>query len=115
MIQVTERAARELQDMLGDGQRGLRLMISKGGCAGLQYGMTIDDRKEGDTVVRTSGGALFIDEESLPFLRGSVVDFSDALQDTGFKIINPNAARTCGCGTSFEIGKEGDNPGEGAS
>ncbi|HUF64068.1 MAG TPA: iron-sulfur cluster assembly accessory protein [Verrucomicrobiales bacterium] len=104
MIHVTDEAAHELSLLL-EGEtsgRGLRLRVQKGGCAGLQYDLSIDFRQAGDAVVETPGGPLFLDPGSAAFLRGSTVTHSSDLSDSGFKIVNPNAARSCGCGTSFE-------------
>jgi iron-sulfur cluster assembly accessory protein len=64
--------------------------------------MTLDARKNGDSIVERDGVKFFIDSESVPFLRGATLDFSDGLTGTGFRIVNPNASRTCGCGSSFE-------------
>ncbi len=107
MIQVTARAEQELKVLLGEGGKALRLLVQKGGCAGHQYGMKVDAATDQDTVVETSGGTVVVDPESLTFLNGSVLDFADTLSDSGFKIVNPNAARSCGCGTSFEPAEEG--------
>jgi iron-sulfur cluster assembly accessory protein len=106
MINVTENAVRQLQSLLSqrseDSHKGLRVHVAKGGCSGLHYEMTLDARKNGDSVVERDGVKFFIDSESDPFLRGATLDFSDALTGTGFRIVNPNASRTCGCGSSFE-------------
>jgi iron-sulfur cluster insertion protein len=105
MINVTQNAARRLQSLLEGGknrEKGLRVQISKGGCSGLHYEMTLDEKKPGDTVVERDGVEFFIDEQSAPYLRGATLDFHDGLTGAGFQITNPNAARTCGCGTSFE-------------
>ena len=106
MISVTENAARQLQSLLSqrseDSHKGLRVHVAKGGCSGLHYEMTLDARKNGDAIVERDGVQFFIDEESVPFLRGATLDFSDGLTGTGFRIVNPNASRTCGCGSSFE-------------
>ncbi len=110
MITVTEEAASELRSLVGDSGKALRLMVQKGGCAGLQYAMKLDLPAEGDTVIAASGAQVVVDPESLSFLDGSMVDYSGALTDTGFKITNPNAARSCGCGTSFEPAVEGQAP-----
>ena len=71
----------------------------------MSYGMKIDTRKEDDTVIEAGGVSVFIDPESAPFLSGSTVDYVDDLSDTGFKVVNPNASRSCGCGSSFEPSK----------
>jgi iron-sulfur cluster assembly accessory protein len=106
MISVTENAVRQLQSLLSqrseDSHEGLRVHVAKGGCSGLHYEMTLDARKNGDSMVERDGVKFFVDSESVPFLRGATLDFSDALTGTGFRIVNPNASRTCGCGSSFE-------------
>src|SRR5437773_11518062 len=106
MITVTQNAAQQLRHLL-DAQKqtagkGLRVQISKGGCSGLHYEMTLDEKKSGDAVVERDGVEFFIDHDSAPFLKGATLDFRDGLTAAGFQIVNPNAARTCGCGTSFE-------------
>ena len=106
MINVTDNAVRQLQSLLSqrteDSQKGLRVHVAKGGCSGLHYEMALDQRKPGDAVVERDGMHFFIDDESVPYLRGATLDFSDGLTGTGFRIVNPNASRTCGCGSSFE-------------
>jgi iron-sulfur cluster assembly protein len=106
MINVTDNAVRELQSLLSarveNSRKGLRVEVAKGGCSGLHYEMTLDERKDGDAVVERDGMQFFIDGESIPYLRGATLDFRGGLTGAGFQIVNPNAARTCGCGTSFE-------------
>lgn len=106
MITVTDNAVRELRALLETHAeavgKGLRVSIAKGGCSGLQYEMTLDARKDGDAVVERDGAAFFVDDESAQYLQGATLDFHGGLTGTGFQIVNPNAARTCGCGTSFE-------------
>lgn len=106
MIAPTPNAIAALRELLAKRDAppdsGLRLLVQKGGCAGFQYAMKIDRAKAGDTLVDDSGVRLMIDAESLPYLDGIVVDYHDGLTDAGFKITNPNAARACGCGSSFE-------------
>ena len=110
MISVTQNAARQLHSLL-DAQKetagkGLRVQITKGGCSGLHYEMTLDEKKEGDEVVERDGVEFFIDNDSASYLSGATLDFREGLTGTGFQIVNPNASRTCGCGTSFEVTKE---------
>ena len=110
MITVTQNAARQLRTLL-DAQKesagkGLRVQITKGGCSGLHYEMTLAEKKSGDAVVEREGVEFFIDNESASYLRGATLDFCDGLTGAGFQIVNPNASRTCGCGTSFEVTKE---------
>lgn len=112
MITVTDSAARHLQVLVaekGEPGKGLRILVEQGGCAGMQYGMGLDEPKEGDEVVECGGGVrVMVDPESLGYLRGATIDYCDDLTGTGFRIQNPNAARSCGCGTSFETqGEEG--------
>jgi iron-sulfur cluster assembly accessory protein len=110
MIKVTQNAARQLRSLLEaqkqNAGKGLRVQIIKGGCSGLHYEMTLDEKKAGDEVIEQDGVQFFIDSESAGYLRGATLDFQDALTGTGFQITNPNASRTCGCGTSFEAAKE---------
>ena len=108
MIEVTENAARHLRSLLQNqdaGDKGLRVQIAKGGCSGLQYEMLLDEKKNGDAVVERDGMEFFVDPESALMLKGSTLDYHDGLTGTGFRIVNPNATRTCGCGTSFEAGR----------
>jgi iron-sulfur cluster assembly accessory protein len=109
MINVTDNAVRQLRSLLegqGSGaQKGLRVQIAKGGCSGLQYEMVLDEKRAGDAVVERDGVQFFIDEESASLLRDATLDFRDGLTAVGFHIVNPNAARTCGCGSSFEAAR----------
>lgn len=106
MISVTENAVRQLQSLLShetqNSRKGLRVQVAKGGCSGLHYEMTLDEKQDGDSVVERNGMQFFIDGESVPYLRGATLDFTDGLTGTGFRVVNPNASRTCGCGSSFE-------------
>jgi len=106
MINVTENAVRQLQSLLSqraqNSRQGLRVQVAKGGCSGLHYEMTLDEKKDGDAVVERNGMQFFIDGDSVSYLRGATLDFSDGLTGAGFRVVNPNASRTCGCGSSFE-------------
>jgi iron-sulfur cluster assembly protein len=80
----------------------LRLFISGGGCSGYQYGLALDNNTRAeDQVIETDGIKLIIDEVSIKYLQGATVDYVENLTASGFKIINPNAVSTCGCGQSF--------------
>lgn len=109
MINVTDNAVRELRTLLESkgetGRKGLRVQIAKGGCSGLQYEMLLDVQKPDDAVVARDGVEFLVDPESADYLRGATLDYNDGLTGTGFHIQNPNAARTCGCGTSFEAAR----------
>ena len=107
MMTITDNAVKHLRSLLADQpdatpESGLRIFIDKGGCSGLQYGMSIDAPAADDEIVEREGVRVLIDPQSAGFLRGSSVDYCDDLTGTGFRIQNPNAKRTCGCGTSFE-------------
>lgn len=109
MIIVTDTAVKQLQTMLTEqpesAGKGLRIFVEAGGCAGMQYGMALDFRKEGDEVLEREGVQVIVDEFSAKYLSGSTIDFADELSGAGFRINNPNASRSCGCGTSFESGE----------
>ena len=110
---ITDRAARALgqtleEKMAGPGT-GLRLGVQRGGCAGWQYTMQITEAAADDVPVTSSEAPVFIAADSVDKLTGCQLDFSDALSDAGFKITNPNAARSCGCGTSFETQAEAED------
>ena len=104
-IRLTENAVAEVRSMLArpeNSGKNLRLYIEEGGCSGMQYGMVFDERRDGDLICRESDVSVLIDPVSANYLRGTVVDFSDALTGGGFKISNPNAKQSCGCGKSFQ-------------
>ena len=105
MLTVTDSAVQHLQTLVSgqeDATKGLRIFVEKGGCAGMQYGMTLDHPQEQDRVVESGGVKVIVDPESATFLEGVTLDYSDDLAGAGFRIKNPNAVRSCGCGTSFE-------------
>lgn len=79
----------------------LRVFVESGGCSGFQYGMSFDERKDGDTEQASEGVSMLLDAASLAYLDGSTIDFDDGLHGKGFEIKNPNAQSTCGCGKSF--------------
>lgn len=107
VIQITENAAAEVKSMRAKPENAgkqLRVYVEQGGCSGMQYGMTFDEPREGDNVTEMHGVNVLVDAFSATYLRGTVVDFSDALTGGGFKITNPNAKQSCGCGKSFATG-----------
>ncbi len=109
MINVTDSAVSQLQTLVreqDDHTKGLRLVVEKGGCAGLQYGMSLDHAQDGDQVIERGGVKVIVDAESAGYLEGVTLDYSDDLAGAGFRIQNPNAVRSCGCGTSFETAGE---------
>lgn len=104
---LTDSAAakvRELVEDEGNLALKLRVFVTGGGCSGFQYGFTFDeDQAEDDTVVEREGVKLLVDPMSFQYLVGSTVDYQEGLQGSQFVIKNPNAATTCGCGSSFSI------------
>ncbi len=107
MISITSNAAAQIQAMLKDRPdatqgAGLRLHVEKGGCSGMQYAISFDARQAEDHVFGGNGAEVLVDSESLPFVDGATIDYAEGLTSAGFKILNPNAKRSCGCGTSFE-------------
>ncbi len=106
VVNLTESAAREIRGMIerdpANTGKTLRVFVEAGGCSGLQYGMVFDESRAGDLQAEFHGTRVLVDEFSATHLKGAVVDFSDALSGGGFKITNPNARQSCGCGKSFE-------------
>jgi iron-sulfur cluster assembly accessory protein len=105
-ITVTERAARRIGEILRHEPLGtmLRLSVEGGGCSGFQYKFDTDSAQEtDDIVVRREDALLLIDRVSLGYLAGSEIDFVDDLIGASFRINNPQATASCGCGTSFSI------------
>jgi iron-sulfur cluster assembly accessory protein len=104
-VSLTSNAVDEVKSLLTKSEnagKNLRLYIEQGGCSGMQYGMVFDEGRDGDLVSESAGVKVLIDPLSLDYLRGAVVDFSDSLTAGGFKISNPNAKQSCGCGKSFQ-------------
>jgi len=107
MVELTASAAAQLHVLvqekgLDTKTTGLRLSVEKGGCAGLQYAMSLGALQENDLIVERDNARLFIDAESLKWLDNSVIDYEEGLSGAGFRVRNPLSARSCGCGTSFE-------------
>ena len=105
-ISLTPSAAAEIKAMLSKEnpaeKNAFRVFVEAGGCSGMQYGMTFDLKRESDVATEILGVTVVVDTISLDFLRGAVIDFSDAMSGGGFKITNPRAKQSCGCGKSFE-------------
>jgi iron-sulfur cluster assembly protein len=106
MVTLSERAAAEIKgimDQNGGAFAGVRVFVAGGGCSGLSYGMQIaDEPATADDLVFEAGGVkVIVDMGSHQYLDGASIDFDDSLQGGGFKINNPNAVKSCGCGSSF--------------
>jgi iron-sulfur cluster insertion protein len=106
-VHLSESAARRIDQLKaaeGKTELMLRLAVSGGGCSGFSYGFSLDDqRRDDDHLFEDFGVTLVIDETSLDLLAGSVVDYVDELAGSSFTVKNPNAASTCGCGSSFAV------------
>src|SRR5437660_1205552 len=111
MITLTDKGAEKVQEFLASQTAamptaGLRVGVRGGGCSGFQYALAFDEQRDGDTVLEDRGIRLLVDRQSLPYVRGSVIDFVDGLQGAGFKVDNPNVIAACGCGSSFRVAEE---------
>jgi len=105
-VTLSDRAARRIAEILKAESQptALRLAVTGGGCSGFQYNFALDDAQlVEDTVVEKNGAKVLIDPVSLDFLAGSEIDFTDDLIGQAFKVNNPNATASCGCGTSFTV------------
>lgn len=105
-ITVSSRAADRIRQILSaeSGSVMLRVSVQGGGCSGFQYGFTLDDQtQDDDLVLQKDGATVLIDSVSQVYLSGAEIDFVDDLIGASFKIKNPNATASCGCGTSFSI------------
>ena len=115
-IILTEAAAQMVQNLLVQKNvpdYGLRVFVSGGGCSGLQYGMALEaEARPYDQVIEKDSVKIFIDPTSMMYLTGATIDYEDSIMGGGFKIENPNAVSSCGCGTSFKA-KDGPEAGAG--
>ncbi|MCX8071524.1 MAG: iron-sulfur cluster assembly accessory protein [Candidatus Binatia bacterium] len=108
VVRLTAVAAEQARQALA--RRGLedgvlRVAVSGGGCSGMQYSLTVEAApKPGDYLLDDQGIRVAVDEQALPYIRGTVIDYVSGLHSAGFKFLNPNATRTCGCGSSFSVG-----------
>ncbi len=107
MTPAASDKVRELLTQENDPSLGLRIFVAGGGCSGLQYGMTLDEQQEGDTVITMAGFNVLVDEMSVGYIDGSEVDYVDSLMGAGFQVNNPNAVSSCGCGHSFRTAEGG--------
>jgi len=107
MIHVTEKAAKKIRELLvkegvPDAQGGLRVGVQGGGCSGLSYAMRLDTQaRDRDKVFEENGARVFVDPKSLLYLNDTTLDYEETLMRQGFVFQNPQAARSCGCGSSF--------------
>jgi iron-sulfur cluster assembly protein len=111
MITLTDKGADKVREFLSAQAEvvdtaGLRVGVRGGGCSGFQYALAFDDQRDDDTVFEDKGIRLLVDRASLPYVKGSVIDFVEDLQGAGFKVENPNVIAACGCGSSFRVADE---------
>jgi iron-sulfur cluster insertion protein len=104
-VRVSARAAKRIAEILaGEPEPAmLRVAVTGGGCSGFQYNFALDERLEDDLVIERDGAVVLVDPVSLDFLKGAEIDFVDDLIGAAFKVNNPNAISSCGCGTSFSV------------
>ena len=119
LISLTPVAAAKIKELLAEESEGetlvLRVAIQGGGCSGFQYGLGFDSSAaEGDIELELEGVQVVVDPFSAPYLRGTTIDFLNSIQESGFKIDNPNATASCGCGHSFTVA-EGEEPADEAA
>ena len=115
LITLTPVAAAKVRELLAEEADGetlvLRVAIQGGGCSGFQYGLGFDSgAAEGDLELTLEGVPVVIDPFSAPYLAGTTIDFLNTIQESGFKIDNPNAVSSCGCGHSFQVEDEEELP-----
>jgi iron-sulfur cluster assembly protein len=111
MITLTDKGAEKVREFLAAQSTvaetaGLRVGVRGGGCSGFQYALAFDEMRDGDSIFEDRGIRLLVDNQSLPYVRGSTIDFVDGLQGAGFKVDNPNVIAACGCGSSFRVAEE---------
>jgi iron-sulfur cluster assembly accessory protein len=110
-VTITDKGAEKVREFLSSQQlegaeAGLRVGVRGGGCSGFQYQLAFDEIRDGDAVFEDRGLRLLVDNSSLPYVDGSVVDYVDSLTGAGFKVENPNVVAACGCGSSFKVAED---------
>ena len=114
LVTITDKAAEKAKGLLqekGLSTGALRVFVVGGGCSGYQYGMALaQGKEEDDLVVEQSGVMMLVDPESAQLLQGAEIDYVDDLMKSGFTIFNPNAVKSCACGTSFSTAEGSGQP-----
>ena len=104
VITLTDSAANKMKALLLEKEEtGVRATVQGGGCSGFTYKLLLDSQKDEDKIINDKGVEIYLDSKSFLYLEGTEIDFVDDLNQSGFKFINPNAKRTCGCGESFSM------------
>ena len=109
-VALTETGAAKVRECLSsqglNETAGLRVGVRGGGCSGFQYQLAFDEQRDGDAIFEHSGLRLLVDNQSLPYVDGSTIDYVDSLQGAGFQVNNPNVVAACGCGSSFRVAED---------
>src|SRR6476620_12100797 len=114
LISMTPAAVMQLRELISQQEGaspniGLRVFVYPGGCSGMSYGMAFEDQPaDDDFTINVQGVKLYVDEMSAQYVGGAQIDYEDSLMGGGFRILNPNAVRSCGCGHSFDTGSDAD-------
>ena len=109
MVTLTEIATKKVGEFLAtqdQPEAGLRVAVKGGGCSGFQYQLALDETRDGDKVFDHEGIRILVDEQSLRYVDGSTVDYTESLMGAGFQVNNPNVVAACGCGSSFRVADE---------
>lgn len=115
LITMSDTAVSQLRELIGQQENaspnlGLRVFVYPGGCSGMSYGMAFEDQPaDDDLTIEVDGVKLYVDEMSVQYVGGSQIDYENSLMGGGFRILNPNAVRSCGCGHSFDTGADASN------
>src|ERR1700750_1938979 len=110
-VNLTAKGAEKVREFLlsqglEQSSAGLRVGVRGGGCSGVQYQLAFDEQREGTPILEHSGLRLLVDNQSLPYVDGSTIDYVDSLQGAGFHVNNPNVVAACGCGASFRVAED---------
>jgi iron-sulfur cluster assembly protein len=114
VVSLTNAAALKLAELTKDETNpeiGLRVYVYSGGCSGYRYGMMLEDQPTAeDNILSANGVRVYIDNNSVPLIQGSEIDYVDTLMGAGFTVNNPNATSGCGCGSSFRTDTDAGSP-----
>src|ERR1700747_1921354 len=104
MVTLSDNAVVKIKQLTAEKpESGLRVKVVGGGCSGLQYRMELDSAQERDKIFERDGARLIVDKKSFLYLNGSQLDYAEELMASGFRLVNPNVKRSCGCGDSFTV------------
>ena len=109
MVTLTDIAAQKVSEFLATQEQpeaGLRVAVKGGGCSGFQYQLALDEARDDDQVFEFEGIRILVDQQSLRYVDGSTVDYTESLMGAGFQVNNPNVVAACGCGSSYRVADE---------